>query len=253
MPTLLLSFDNLGEAAELERGTWDAAVPLGRHPSVTVALPRLLAELERLELHATFFIEGINAEINPDAVLEIARRGHELGVHGWRHERWSELELEDERALLQDALGAFAALGLRPRAFRPPGGALTAHTARLLAQFGFRWYSAHGAADTASEDAMPFQWQMVDAFYLMESFASLRINHGQPAEPLDPGMAALRIEAGLTQGPPQRVVILHPFLMLDDAWWGNTRRLLRLLAESARIGGLTVGSGRDLLAARSPH
>jgi peptidoglycan/xylan/chitin deacetylase (PgdA/CDA1 family) len=248
MPTLLLSFDNLGEAAELQRGTWDAAVPLGQHPSVTIALPRLLAELERLELHATFFVEGINAEINPEAVLEIARRGHELGVHGWRHELWSELALEDERALLQDALVAFAALGLRPRAFRPPGGGLTEHSPRLLEQLGFSWYSAHGAADTGAEGTMPFQWEMVDALYLMESFAALRVSCGEPAEPLDPAVAALRIEAGLTQGPEQRVVILHPFLMLDEAWWGQTRRLLRLIAESARMGGLRVGSGRELLA-----
>jgi peptidoglycan/xylan/chitin deacetylase (PgdA/CDA1 family) len=248
MPTLLLSFDNLGEAAELERGTWDAARPLGQHPSVTIALPRLLAELERLELHATFFVEGINAEINSDAVLEIARRGHELGVHGWRHEVWSELAPEDERALMEDAVTAFAALGLRPRAFRPPGGMLTEHSVALMEQFGFLWYSAQGAAEATGEGAMPFQWEMVDAFYLMQSFASLRVSHSEPAEPMDPGIAALRIEAGLMQGPQQRVLILHPFLMLDSAWWAQTRRLLRLIAASRRMGGLTVGSGRELLA-----
>src|SRR5262249_51170155 len=78
--TIILTFDNLGEASELERGTRDERFPLGRHPSVTDALPRLLDELGRLQLRATFFIEGINCELNPDAVRAIAARGHEVGV-----------------------------------------------------------------------------------------------------------------------------------------------------------------------------
>jgi peptidoglycan/xylan/chitin deacetylase (PgdA/CDA1 family) len=246
VPTLLLSFDNLGEASDLERGTWDANVPLGQHPSVTVALPRLLTELARLELHATFFVEAINCEINPDAVLQIARRGHELGVHGWRHEPWGALNPEDERALLNDAVTAFAALGLRPRGFRPPGGALTEHSVELLSEFGFRWYSPQGEADTVIGNVMPFLWEMVDAYYLMERFAPLRVEHGDAAESLEAGPAALRIETGLMDGPQRRVLILHPFLMLDDAWWAQTRRLLRLIAETARLGRLTVGSGKEL-------
>ncbi len=248
MPTLLLSFDDLGEASELARGTWDANVPLGQHPSVTIALPRLLTELDRLGLRATFFIEAINCEINPDAVLEIARRGHELGVHGWRHEAWSALAPEDERALLEDSVAAFAALGLRPRGFRPPGGELTGHGTELLAEFGFRWFSPHGVPAATLEALMPFQWEMVDSYHLMESFAPLREEHGDPAEPEDAGHAALRIETGLMMDvPPHRVVILHPFLMLDDAWWAQTRRLLRLIAETARMGRLTAGPGRELL------
>src|ERR1700742_2098199 len=194
MPTLLLSFDNLGEATELERGTWDANVPLGQHPSVTIALPRLLTELERLGLRATFFIEAINCEINPDAVLEIAQRGHEIAAHGWRHEHWGGLETDDERALLADCVTAFAQLGLRPRGFRPPGGELTVNGTELLYQFGFRWFSPHGVPATAVEPLIPFQWDMVDAYHLMERFGRLRTEHGDPPEPLDPGRAALRIE-----------------------------------------------------------
>ena len=72
----------------MERGTWPADRPVGQHPSVTEALPRLLAELLRLGLLATFFIEAINCELNPKAVRAIAEHGHEIGIHGWRHESW---------------------------------------------------------------------------------------------------------------------------------------------------------------------
>lgn len=250
MPTLLLSFDNLGEASELERGTWDANVPLGRHPSVTVALPRLLGELNRLGLKATFFIEGINCEVNPDAVTQIAGGGHELGVHGWRHEVWSTLAPEDERALLEDALAAFATLGIRPRAFRPPGGELTGNTMELLDELGFTWCSPLEEQELSIEgpDLLPFHWNMVDAYYLMERFGPLREAHGDDEEPYDPARAGLRIESGLTDGHEYRALILHPVLMLDDEWWAQTRRLLRMIAETARTGRLTVGSGRQLLA-----
>src|ERR1035437_7277917 len=56
---LVLTFDNLGEANELERGTWSAGAQLGRHPSVTVALPRLLDELDEREPGGTFFRDAL--------------------------------------------------------------------------------------------------------------------------------------------------------------------------------------------------
>jgi hypothetical protein len=47
---IVVSFDNLGEASELKRGSWAAKAELGRDPSVTVALPSLLDELDALGL-----------------------------------------------------------------------------------------------------------------------------------------------------------------------------------------------------------
>ncbi len=88
---IVLTFDNLGEASALQRGTWNPQTPLGEDPSVTSALPRLLDALDDSRLTATFFVEGINSELNPQALREIVGRGHELGAHGWQHEDWSEL------------------------------------------------------------------------------------------------------------------------------------------------------------------
>ena len=73
---VLLSFDNLGEAADLERGT--AQPPIGDDPSVTVGLPRALEALAAHDLRATFFVEGLNAELYPQALRDIAAAGHEV-------------------------------------------------------------------------------------------------------------------------------------------------------------------------------
>jgi hypothetical protein len=49
-----VTFENLGEAADLERGLWPEREPLGRHFSVKRVLPRILGILEELGLQATF-------------------------------------------------------------------------------------------------------------------------------------------------------------------------------------------------------
>jgi peptidoglycan/xylan/chitin deacetylase (PgdA/CDA1 family) len=88
MPALSVTFDNLGEAAELELGLWPEGKALGGHPSVARTLPRLLNLLEQAGVRATFFVEGLNAELYPDALRSIAAAGHEVACHAWRHEQW---------------------------------------------------------------------------------------------------------------------------------------------------------------------
>lgn len=65
-----VTFDNLGEASEIEQGAWPPGRPRGRHPSVVRALPRVLALLDDVGVRATFFVEGINAELAGSCALE---------------------------------------------------------------------------------------------------------------------------------------------------------------------------------------
>jgi hypothetical protein len=55
---IVVTFDNLGEASEFERGKWDPQVPLGHHSSVTVVLPKLLESLDGLGMTLAFFVEA---------------------------------------------------------------------------------------------------------------------------------------------------------------------------------------------------
>src|SRR3954454_1474673 len=109
---LSLTFDNLGEAAELEMGALAADAALGRHETALEVVPRLLGQLEDRELAATFFVEGLNAEIYPDLLREINRRGHEVAFHAWRHEQWAELSAAEQAANLKRGLAAFKQLNL---------------------------------------------------------------------------------------------------------------------------------------------
>jgi peptidoglycan/xylan/chitin deacetylase (PgdA/CDA1 family) len=244
MSAITLSFDNLGEAATLQRGTWDPAVGLGADPSVTVALPRLLDELDRHRLTATFCVEAINCELNPDAVRAIDARGHELALHGWRHERWSELEPGRERELLRRGREAFAALGLTPVGFRPPGGAPSGADPELLTEHGIEWWSPAGDVAGGPLRTVCFAWDHVDAYLLMDSFGELRARRGDLAGSLDPAVAGARLRESVGDAGRSHTLVLHPFLMLDEAWWEQVRELLASVADRVARGRaecLTLG------------
>jgi hypothetical protein len=274
---LVLSFDNLGEASELERGGFDArsGSGSGEHPSVLEALPWLLDTLDSNGLSATFFIEAINCELYPDAVRGIASRGHEVGLHGWQHERWGSLPVDRERSILERSVSAFEALGIQVSGFRPPGGELTSASPALLRSVGVKWCSpaagavgvgpggavgvrdgaAFGVRDGAAFGVregliwVPFEWELVDAYHLMDSFAELRASRGAHREPLPARSLATRFGGAvreLVRSGSRATLVLHPFLMLDAAWRDGVAGLLAEIAALARGGGLWVGPGGAL-------
>jgi peptidoglycan/xylan/chitin deacetylase (PgdA/CDA1 family) len=246
---VLLSFDNLGEAADLERGT--AEPPIGHDPSVTVALPRLLGTLADLDLRATFFVEAINAELYPAAVRDIAAAGHEVGVHGWRHEVWDALSVEEEDELLGRGVAALRGLGLQVEGFRPPGGGLGPRTLEALAAHGLTWCSPAGerAGRTGAIACLPFRWPAVDAFHRMESFSGRRRALGDRADVASPRETADALIGLLdARGDGPLVLILHPFLMLGDEEAAEARRVLEHLGAQVARGERRVAPGRELAA-----
>jgi peptidoglycan/xylan/chitin deacetylase (PgdA/CDA1 family) len=170
-----ITFDNLGEAAELELGLRPQDQPLGGHYSVTNALPIVLEELARLGLQATFFVEGLNAEAYPEALRKIAEAGHEVAYHAWRHEDWSALDQVEEEANLDQGLQAMRAIGLTVAGFRPPGGLLGEDTLTLLRERDLNYCSPAGTgAGIDGVVVLPFAWPAVDAFHVLPPFAPLR-------------------------------------------------------------------------------
>jgi len=243
---LALSFDNLGEAADLQRGRWPADRPLGRHPSVLDALPWVLARLAALDLHATFCIEASNCELYPEALAAIARAGHELAIHGWRHEPWHEIAPEREAALLRRSRAAFAGLGLEPAGFRPPGGELAPAGTRVLAECGFRWVSpAAGTPPAAPLAGLPFRWPLVDAYHALASFAERRARDGERRDALAPTQVADRLVAELDAcaGAAETVLVLHPFLAVEPDGRAAMDRVLEhvgTLRDAGRLRAMPV-------------
>lgn len=108
----------------------------GPHPRGT---PAVLAELDRAGASALFFVSGEQASRYPTLVSEIAAAGHELGVHGFRHQtrrQWSRRLLADDTRRAVDAVASVT--GTRPRLYRPPHGVFTVSGLRLIRSVGLR-------------------------------------------------------------------------------------------------------------------
>jgi peptidoglycan/xylan/chitin deacetylase (PgdA/CDA1 family) len=212
-----VSFDNLGEVTELQRGEWPEDEPVGRHFSVMRALPRILEPLEELGLSATFFVEGLNTELYPDTLVELDAAGHEVAYHGWCHEQWAELDPASEAELLGRGVGAMGDLDLRPSGFRPPGGRLTDASLGALRELGFLYCSpaGHGVGVLEGVAVLPFQWGVLDAVHYLPRFGSLRERDHGSADALSPDRFGETLEAALRAAVEEGrhlSLVFHPFL-----------------------------------------
>jgi peptidoglycan/xylan/chitin deacetylase (PgdA/CDA1 family) len=240
---LCLSFDNLGEAAEIELGALAPDDPsVGKHPTATRVLPDLLDALAEHEVAATFFVEGLNAELYPDALRTIAAAGHEVAYHAWRHEQWGDLSAAEQAENLARGIAALETLGLPLAGLRPPGGQLGPGGLAVLRDAGLRYCSPAGAGAGQGEGLalLPFEWRHVDATCLLPPLAPVREQMTGSPDSLDPGtfVAHLEAEVGRLSGEGGFAAIVLHLTMLD--WLGDERlaALLDLLAASSRGGDL---------------
>jgi peptidoglycan/xylan/chitin deacetylase (PgdA/CDA1 family) len=252
---LSVTFDNLGEAAEMELGLWPEEQPLGRHFTVTDVLPRLLETLASFSLSATFFVEGLNAEVYPEALRSIAERGHEVALHAWRHEQWASLDLDSEARLLNRATEAMKGAGLAPSGFRPPGGLLTASTPALLAERGYRYVSPAGQREGIQDGLaiLPFRWPLVDAYSFMPNFAELRERFSGSSEPVGPDEMSRAMRASLAQHAGRGghlALLFHPFAVAatgEPGWTGLEEVLAAAvqIANEGRVGLMRMDAAAE--------
>jgi len=120
-----------------------------------VAIWRVLDLFEQYTIKATFAVPAIIAEIYPDSVREMIKRGHEVAAHGYRHEDVSGLDIEEEKRRLDlTAQMLEGVCGKRPMGWyslpRPQdrfaGGQLSPSTVDLLIDAGYE-YLGNGMAD----------------------------------------------------------------------------------------------------------
>jgi peptidoglycan/xylan/chitin deacetylase (PgdA/CDA1 family) len=248
-----VSFDNLGEVTELQRGEWPRDEPVGHHFSVTRALPRILGRLEELGLRATFFAEGLNTELYPGTLVELRARGHEVAYHGWSHEQWAELSPSREVQLLRRGVEAMGALGLRPLGFRPPGGRLTAGSARRLHDLGFAYCSPAGRGVGVEHGiaTLPFQWEILDAYHYLPRFGALRERDRGAADVLPPSRFGAALDAGLRaaiEHGRHLSMVFHPFLTEPAERFDVMSEALAAVRSLVDDGVLWCAPYRDLAA-----
>ena len=105
---------------------------------VEEGIPRLLDLFAAERVRADFFIQGSLLPDHADVLAEIPRKGHGVGVHGFRHHRlFLRPGFAQGRLLARSTDLVAQATGARPRMFRAPGFSISEGTFDVLEHLGY--------------------------------------------------------------------------------------------------------------------
>ena len=181
-----LSFDSDHETGELrEGGESIGRLSQGQYGN-RAGIPRILALLKKYSIPATFYVPAVSAMLYPDEQRRVVAEGHEIGIHGWIHERNSVLPEVSERDLQMRSADALEKVtGVRPVGIRTPSWDFSPHTLAITRDMGLIYDSSLMADDDCYEllldgqptgvVELPVEWIRDDAVYFnMNRFAALR-------------------------------------------------------------------------------
>ena len=149
------SFDVDNATATLSTGNLDYEILSRGEYGAVDGLPRILKILDRQQVPASFFIPAVSAILHPQVIKDIqgAKLQHEIGVHGWIHERLPLLnnEQEEQRLLNQSIETLTKMTGKRPIGYRAPSWKHSSWTMGQVKAAGFLYDSSLMASDDAYE------------------------------------------------------------------------------------------------------
>jgi peptidoglycan-N-acetylglucosamine deacetylase len=191
-----LSFDSDHETNELRDGGQSIGRLSQGQYGARQGVPRILEILGRAGVKASFFVPAVTALLYPDEQRRVIAEGHEIGIHGWIHERNSELPAEAERELQMRSADTLEKIcGERPLGIRTPSWDFSPQTLAITREMGLLYDSSlmadvdcyelemDGKATGVAE--LPVEWIRDDAVYFnMNRFAALR-PYTPPADVFD--------------------------------------------------------------------
>ena len=181
-----LSFDSDHETNELrEGGESIGKLSQGQYGN-RQGVPRILNILKHHEVPASFYVPAVTALLYPDEQKRVVAEGHEIGIHGWIHERNSVLPYAAEKDLMQRSSEVLEKItGVRPVGMRTPSWDFSPNTLALTRDMGLL-YDSSLMADVDCYELLldgqhtgvvelPVEWIRDDAVYFgMNRFAGLR-------------------------------------------------------------------------------
>jgi peptidoglycan/xylan/chitin deacetylase (PgdA/CDA1 family) len=219
-----------------------------------VGVPRLLGLLGHLGVPATFFIPGYIVEQHPRMVEAIVARGHEVGLHGYLHERLAYLSEAEEEDILVRCIDILERhTGERPVGFRAPWFEINPWTPALLARHGIDYCaSAMGDDVPYFHDnglvEIPGQWLLED----WEQFAF----NADPAWGFIPENCAKVFDLWWREFEAMHdfgccfVLTLHPWLSGRPS---RVRLLEEIISAMQTKGGVWFSRGREIASYLRAH
>jgi len=110
---------------------------------------RFMRILDDTDIKATVCLNAKGAELFPEAVGELHRRGHEIAGHSYTQDIvLPYLDVAEEKVMIQRCKRIIhQAVGSPPVGWFSPVAAPTSHTAEFLADEGFIWHGDYNDAD----------------------------------------------------------------------------------------------------------
>jgi peptidoglycan/xylan/chitin deacetylase (PgdA/CDA1 family) len=172
-------------ASAVRRGEVCLTFDDGPDPEVT---PRVLDLLDRYRAKASFFCIGEKAAAFPDIVRDIARRGHSIENHSYRHSHafafYGVVRLRREVVASQVAIASIC--GRPPAFFRAPAGYRSVLLDPVLTACGLRYVSwTRRGFDAVRRDPAPVLRRLTRGLaagdvLLLHDGASARMRDGEP-------------------------------------------------------------------------
>nr|WP_092069666.1 polysaccharide deacetylase family sporulation protein PdaB [Dendrosporobacter quercicolus]NSL47549.1 polysaccharide deacetylase family sporulation protein PdaB [Dendrosporobacter quercicolus DSM 1736]SDL93969.1 polysaccharide deacetylase family sporulation protein PdaB [Dendrosporobacter quercicolus] len=101
--------------------------------------PSILDTLQTNNLKVTFFIMGPWAQKYPEVAQRMAKDGHEIASHGYRHENYGDKTAEWVKSDIEKAHAQIKEVtGVEPKLLRPPNGHYSQQSLKTTDELGYK-------------------------------------------------------------------------------------------------------------------
>ena len=256
-----LSFDSDHETTELRDGATSIARLSWGEYGARRGLPRIKKVLDRHGARASFFVPAVSALLHPEEQEMLVSEGHEIGLHGWIHERNTAIPGDAERNLMLRAADTLEKItGVRPQGMRTPAWDYSPVTLKIARELGLLYDSSLFADDDPYEILdhgdptglveLPVEWIRDDAVYFMMNRSGAQRPYTPPEDVLDifrrefegahaeGGLFLLTMHPHIT-GYRSRIFILDELLShigaKGDCWIATHAEIARYCADQAGL------------------